>query len=94
MAVEIKMPDLGTTVEEVTLKREGDFVKRGEPLCEIETDKATTDLESFAQGTLLKRVAAPNTPAPFSPPMEQFYIPDAKRIAHAVRQSIKTPIKK
>lgn len=62
MAVEIKMPDLGTTVEEVTLKRwlkrEGEFVKRGEALCEIETDKATTDLESFAQGTLLKQVVA------------------------------------
>jgi pyruvate/2-oxoglutarate dehydrogenase complex dihydrolipoamide acyltransferase (E2) component len=65
MTVEIKVPDLGTTVEEVTLKRwlknEGDFVKRGEPLCEIETDKATTDLESFAQGTLLRRRVAEET---------------------------------
>ncbi|MDO8312861.1 MAG: alpha-ketoacid dehydrogenase subunit beta [Sideroxyarcus sp.] len=34
----------------------------------------------------LKRVAAPNTPAPFSPPMEKFYIPDASRICVAVRQ--------
>jgi len=28
---------------------------------------------------------APNTPAPFSPPMERFYIPDAARIAQAAR---------
>ena len=34
----------------------------------------------------LKRVAAPNTPAPFSPPMEKFYIPDVNRICAAARQ--------
>jgi pyruvate dehydrogenase E1 component beta subunit len=33
----------------------------------------------------VKRVAAPNTPAPFSPPMEKFYVPDAARIAQAAR---------
>ena len=32
------------------------------------------------------RVAAPETPAPFSPPMEKFYIPDAARIAKAARE--------
>jgi pyruvate/2-oxoglutarate/acetoin dehydrogenase E1 component len=36
----------------------------------------------------VKRVAAPNTPAPFSPPMEKFYVPDAKRIAREVRELI------
>jgi len=36
----------------------------------------------------VKRVAAPCTPAPFSPPMEKFYVPDAKRIAQAVRDQI------
>ena len=33
----------------------------------------------------VKRVAAPDTPAPFSPPMEKFYVPDAVRIAQAAR---------
>ena len=33
----------------------------------------------------LKRIAAQNTPAPFSPPMEKFYVPDAVRIAQAAR---------
>jgi len=65
MATAIKMPDLGTTVEQITvlkwLKKEGDSVKRGDPLCEIQTDKAATDLESAAQGVLLKQVVAENT---------------------------------
>ncbi len=34
----------------------------------------------------LKRVAAPNTPAPFSPPMEKFYVPSVERIAAGVRE--------
>jgi len=34
----------------------------------------------------IKRVAAPNTPAPFAPPMENFYVPSIERIAEAVRQ--------
>ncbi len=59
MAHPIKMPDLGTTVEEVTLvawlKNVGDAVKRGEPLCEVETDKATDQLESVAEGVLLRQ---------------------------------------
>ncbi|HET6485163.1 MAG TPA: alpha-ketoacid dehydrogenase subunit beta [Spirochaetia bacterium] len=33
----------------------------------------------------VKRVAAPNTPAPFAPPMEKFYVPDAAKIAKAAR---------
>jgi len=32
------------------------------------------------------RVAAPSTPAPFSPPMEKFYVPSVERIARAVRE--------
>ena len=36
----------------------------------------------------IKRVNAPDTPVPFSPPLEQFFIPDAKRIENAVREII------
>jgi len=65
MAVEVKMPDLGTTVDTVLLvkwlKKEGDRVKRGEPLCEVETDKANTELESVAEGTLLKQAVPEET---------------------------------
>ena len=33
----------------------------------------------------IKRVNAPDTPVPFSPPLEQYFIPDNKRIAEAIR---------
>ena len=36
----------------------------------------------------VRRVAAPNTPAPFSPPMEEFYVPSVERIAAAVRATM------
>jgi pyruvate dehydrogenase E2 component (dihydrolipoamide acetyltransferase) len=39
------------------LKREGDEVKRGEPLVELETEKVSFELESPAAGTLLKVLA-------------------------------------
>lgn len=65
MATEIKIPDLGVNVDTVVflkwLKNKGDVVKRGDPLCEVETDKATTEIESVAQGTLLKQMAEPDT---------------------------------
>ena len=34
------------------------------------------------------RVASPDIPVPFSPPMENFYRPDAERIAAAVRKTV------
>ena len=33
----------------------------------------------------VKRVCAPDTPAPFSTPMEKFYVPDKERIKQAVK---------
>ncbi|NCT17535.1 MAG: biotin/lipoyl-binding protein, partial [Flavobacteriia bacterium] len=54
----IKMPRLSDTMTEGTvaswLKKEGDTVKEGDILAEIETDKATMEFESFNSGTLLK----------------------------------------
>ena len=50
MAIEIKMPALSPTMEEGTLAKwlvkEGDEVKSGDILAEIETDKATIDRKS------------------------------------------------
>ena len=58
---EIVMPRLSDSMEEGTilkwLKADGDEVARGEPLAEIETDKATLTYESDAAG-VLKIVAA------------------------------------
>jgi len=35
------------------------------------------------------RIAAPNTPAPFSPVMEKFYVPQPERIAETVRNMVR-----
>ena len=61
MPVEITMPQLSDTMSEGTvvkwLKKEGDKVKAGEIIAEIETDKATMEQESFESGTLASIVA-------------------------------------
>ena len=61
MAYELKMPQLGLTMEEGTLskwlKHEGDTVKAGEVVAEITTDKLTNELTSEEDGVVLKLVA-------------------------------------
>jgi len=56
----IIMPKLGQMTEDSTvvrwLKKEGDPVAKGDSLLEIETDKATMEVESFYDGTLLRIV--------------------------------------
>jgi pyruvate dehydrogenase E2 component (dihydrolipoamide acetyltransferase) len=60
MAHPILMPKPGQMTEECVLvawlKREGDLVKKGDVLFEIETDKSNMDVEAFEEGVLLKRV--------------------------------------
>jgi pyruvate dehydrogenase E2 component (dihydrolipoamide acetyltransferase) len=61
MAVSIAMPLLSPTMTEGKIakwsKKEGDPVKSGDALAEVETDKATLDVEAYDAGTLLKIVA-------------------------------------
>ncbi len=56
MPSEITMPQLSDTMTEGTLvkwlKKEGDAVKAGEIVAEVETDKATMEMESFESGTI------------------------------------------
>ncbi len=58
MATELKMPALSPTMEEGTLAKwlvkEGDAVKSGDLLAEIETDKATMEFEAVDEGTISK----------------------------------------
>ncbi len=68
MAHAILMPKPGQMTEECTVvawhKKEGDPVKRGDVLFEIETDKSTMEVEAFDDGVLLKIVAAEGTVVP------------------------------
>ena len=58
MPTELKMPALSPTMEEGTLAKwlvkEGDTVKSGDILAEIETDKATMEFEAVDEGTIAK----------------------------------------
>jgi len=60
VATEVTMPQMGADMTEGTLvkwvKQVGDQVNRGEVLAEIETDKATVELEAFESGVLKKLV--------------------------------------
>jgi pyruvate dehydrogenase E2 component (dihydrolipoamide acetyltransferase) len=56
MATELIMPELGTTTGDMQvtkiLKSIGDYVKLGEPILEVQTDKANVEVESYAEGYL------------------------------------------
>jgi pyruvate dehydrogenase E2 component (dihydrolipoamide acetyltransferase) len=58
VATEVKLPRLGQGMESGTivkwLKGEGDEVKKGEPLYELDTDKVTQEVEAEATGVLLR----------------------------------------
>ena len=62
MSVDILMPALSPTMEEGTLskwlKKEGDAVKSGDIIAEIETDKATMEVEAVDEG-ILSRIVVP-----------------------------------
>jgi 2-oxoglutarate dehydrogenase E2 component (dihydrolipoamide succinyltransferase) len=55
--VEMKVPTIGESITEVTLsqwlKKDGDFVKLDEPICEFESDKATLEFPAEASGKLI-----------------------------------------
>ncbi len=61
MDYEMKMPDLSTAAEEVTITEwfieVGESVERGQPILNVETDKAEMEVESVVKGTLKQVVA-------------------------------------
>jgi pyruvate dehydrogenase E2 component (dihydrolipoamide acetyltransferase) len=65
MPIELKMPALSPTMEEGTLAKwlvkEGDEVKSGDILAEIETDKATMEFEAVDEGRIAKILVAEGT---------------------------------
>ncbi|MBN2325842.1 MAG: E3 binding domain-containing protein, partial [Candidatus Omnitrophica bacterium] len=68
MATIIEMPKLSDTMTTGKiiswLKKEGDAIESGEAIAEVETDKATMELEVFEDGVLLKILAEKDSDAP------------------------------
>jgi pyruvate dehydrogenase E2 component (dihydrolipoamide acetyltransferase) len=73
MAQTVLMPQLGSTMEEGTIlkwfKREGDSVAEGEPLLEIETDKATMEVPAETSGVLRQILHPENALVPIREPI-------------------------
>ncbi|HEX7567216.1 MAG TPA: dihydrolipoamide acetyltransferase family protein [Anaerolineaceae bacterium] len=73
MADTVQMPKLGFDMAEGLLvrwvKAEGDAVKKGEVLAEIETDKATVEVESQFSGVVLKHLVEEKTSVPVGDPI-------------------------
>jgi len=69
MAEVVRMPRMSDTMEEgvivAWLKQEGDEVESGETLAEVETDKATMELDSYSDGILL-HIAVKEGPVPIN----------------------------
>ena len=67
MAEVIRMPRMSDTMEEGNivgwLKEEGEVIEAGETIAEVETDKATMELDSFVDGVLL-HIAVKEGPVP------------------------------
>ncbi|MCC6144272.1 MAG: E3 binding domain-containing protein, partial [Candidatus Hydrogenedentes bacterium] len=65
---EIKLPKLGQSVEDASivewLKKEGDAVAEGEPICTVQTDKAEIEVEATASGVLRKILVQPDIEVP------------------------------
>ncbi|MCS6907048.1 MAG: dihydrolipoamide acetyltransferase family protein, partial [Anaerolineales bacterium] len=73
MAEIVTMPKLGFDMAEGTLVRwvisEGEPVTKGAVLAEIETDKATVEVEASASGTLLRHLVEPGSVVPVNTPI-------------------------
>ena len=73
MATELTMPQMGYDMQEGTvlrwLKGEGDAVANGEPIAEIETDKAVVEFESYADGVLHRIIVPAGTTVPVGQPI-------------------------
>src|ERR1051326_6418627 len=73
MATQVVMPKLSPTMEEGQLarwlKKEGDKVSMGEPLAEVDTDKATMEMQALSNGVLRKILINEGESAPLGQPI-------------------------
>jgi pyruvate dehydrogenase E2 component (dihydrolipoamide acetyltransferase) len=87
MAETVTMPKLGFDMAEGTLVRwvkvEGDHVNKGEVLAEIETDKATVEVESSYSGTVIQQLVSQGDVVPVGSPIAVIGEPGEKAAAPA-----------
>lgn len=94
--IEIVVPQVGEAVAEVTLARwlksEGDYVRPGDVLFEVDTDKAIVEVEAFAEGTLVEILVPDGSPvmpqqvvALLAPAGEAEAAPPAEAVAPTVK---------
>ena len=71
--IAITMPNMDLTIAEATvvrwLKRVGDTVHAGEPIVEVETDKAVLEVESTATGTVVQLLVQEGVAIPLGQPL-------------------------
>jgi pyruvate dehydrogenase E2 component (dihydrolipoamide acetyltransferase) len=96
MATKVIMPKLSPTMEEGQisrwLKKEGDKVSMGEPLAEIDTDKATMEMQALANGVLRKILINEGQSAPLGQTIAVIGEPD-EDIASLVSEAPAAPPK-
>src|SRR5687768_457590 len=96
MATIIDMPKLSDTMTTGDLvkwlKKEGDAVKSGDMLAEVQTDKATMELESFFDGVLLKIFAPGGSQVAIGVPLCAIGQPGEKVDAPAQKSEPPAPV--
>ena len=82
MAVDLIMPKLGLTMEEGTVVRwlvaEGDQVKKGQPVLEVETDKVVVEVEATASGVMGPLLVGEGETVPITTLLARIYAPREK----------------
>src|SRR5713226_6130678 len=95
MATQVVMPKLSPTMEEGQLarwlKKEGDKVSMGEPLAEIDTDKATMEMQALSNGVLRKILINEGESAPLGQPIAIIGEPDEDITALLKTATAKAP---
>lgn len=94
MPINIEMPKLSDTMTEGTLvtwrKKAGDTVEIGDIIAEIETDKATMEMEAFDEGTITEILVAEGTKAPVGSVLA-ILVEDGEDAAEAPASSAASP---
>ncbi|MCF6321067.1 MAG: pyruvate dehydrogenase complex E1 component subunit beta, partial [Rhizobiaceae bacterium] len=95
MPIEILMPALSPTMEEGNLSKwlvkEGDNVTAGDVIAEIETDKATMEVEAVEEGTVVKLVVAEGSEGVKVNSVIALLAEDGENVEEAAASSLKSP---